>query len=203
MTQGTSIFGSEDDIATVSSDDEFVSESVFFLDSRFATNMTPGASLSGSDDVFVLESFISSGSGAVIIGRPGASTTGSDDNTDKPAGTPDSIVTVLNSDSVTGIIRSKIVLMIFTKRFFSVRLKGTSDSFQASGAVTQTTKSAGASAVGSDDDFIIVSDPNSDSNYSTGCTGSDDDTVTDLTSLLSVNQGTSTGSGDDEDKVRF
>ena len=54
--------------------------------------MTPGASLSGSDDVFVLESFISSGSGAVIIGRPGASTTGCDDNTDKPAGTPDSIV---------------------------------------------------------------------------------------------------------------
>ena len=91
-TQGTSIFGFEDDIATVSSSDEFVSESVFFLDSRFATNMTPGASLSGSDDVFVLESFISSGSGAVIIGRPGASTTGCDDNTDKPAGTPDSIV---------------------------------------------------------------------------------------------------------------
>ena len=53
-------------------------------------------------------------------------------------------MTVLNSDSVTGIIRSKIVLMIFTKRFFSVRLKGTSDSIQASGAVTQTTKSAGA-----------------------------------------------------------
>ena len=109
MTPGTSLFGSEDDIATVSSDDEFVSESVLFL----ATNMTPGASLSGSDDGFVSKSFISSGSGAVIIRRPGASTTGSDDNTDKPAGTPDSIVTVLNSDSVTGIIRSIIVLMIF------------------------------------------------------------------------------------------
>ena len=108
-TPGNSLFRSEDDIATVSSDDEFVSESVLFL----ATNMTPGASLSGSDDVFVSKSFISSGSGAVIIRRPGASTTGSDDNTDKPAGTPDSIVTVLNSDSVIGIIRSIIVLMIF------------------------------------------------------------------------------------------
>ena len=104
MTPGTSLSGSEDDIATVSSDDEFVSESVLFLDSRSTTNMTPGASLSGSDDEFVSESFISSCSGAVIIGRPGASTTDSDDNTDsissdKPAGSSDSIVTVLNSDS--------------------------------------------------------------------------------------------------------
>ena len=120
MTPGTSLSESEDDIATVSFDDEFVSESVLFLDSRSTTNMTPGASLSGSDDEFVSESFISSCSGAVIIGRPGASTTDSDDNTDsissdKPAGTSDSIVTVLNSDSVTGIVRSIIVHMIFMK----------------------------------------------------------------------------------------